>query len=86
MGVCFSLAPDTITINDIEGCRTWVSDKTIVKIARALEVEVFQLVYPSDEAEKLFPVRFPADILSELRTHVENDIARRFDAVITDKT
>jgi hypothetical protein len=22
------------TINDIEGCRTWVSDKTIVKIAR----------------------------------------------------
>jgi len=72
------------TINDIEGCRTWVSDKTIVKIARVLEVEVYQLIYPSSEAEKMFPVRLPADVLSELRCNIESDIARRFDAVITD--
>jgi transcriptional regulator with XRE-family HTH domain len=72
------------TINDIEGCRTWVSDKTIVKIAQALNVEVYQLVYPQKEAEKLYPVRFPADILRELRTNLENDLARRFDEVITE--
>ena len=72
------------TINDIEGCRTWVSDKTIVKIARALKVEVFQLVYPLNEAEKIFPVRFSADILKELRTNLEKDIARRFNEVVTD--
>ena len=30
------------TINDIEGCRTCVSDKTMVKIARALKVEIYQ--------------------------------------------
>ena len=72
------------TINDIEGGRTWVSDKTIVKIARALEIEVFQLVYPINEAEKIFPIRFPADILIELRTNLEKDIARRFDEVVTD--
>jgi DNA-binding XRE family transcriptional regulator len=72
------------TINDIEGCRTWVSDKTIVKIALALQVEVYQLMYPKTEAEKLFPIRLPADILQELRSNLEKDIARRFDEVITD--
>ena len=71
------------TINDIEGCRSWVSDKTLVKIARALKVEVYQLIYPKTEAEKLFPVRLPADILLELRSNLEKDIAQRFDEVIT---
>ena len=72
------------TINDIEGCRTWVSDKTIIKIARALNVEVYQLVYPQIESEKLNPVRFQKDILTELRSNIESDIARRFDAIITE--
>jgi transcriptional regulator with XRE-family HTH domain len=71
------------TINDIEGCRTWVSDKTIVKIARALEIEVFQLLHPQSEAEKIFPVQFPADILLDLRSNLEKDIARRFGEIIT---
>ena len=26
------------TINDIEGCRTWVSDKSLIKIAEALNI------------------------------------------------
>ena len=72
------------TINDIEGCRTWVSDKTLVKIARALNVEIYQLLYPKTEENKEFPVRLPADILHELRFNLEKDIARRFDEVITD--
>ncbi|MDR1389313.1 MAG: helix-turn-helix domain-containing protein [Treponema sp.] len=33
-------------VNDIEGCRTWVSDKTILKLARALEIDVYQLLLP----------------------------------------
>jgi transcriptional regulator with XRE-family HTH domain len=70
------------TINDIEGCRSWVSDKTLVKIAIALRVEVFQLVYPQTEAEKLYPVRLPADILRELRSNLESDITRRFDEIL----
>ena len=71
------------TINDIEGCRTWVSDKTLVKIARALKVEVYQLMYPDTEGEKLFPVRLPADVLLELRTNLEKDIAKRFSDIKT---
>ena len=72
------------TINDIEGCRTWVSDKTLVRIARALKVEVYQLIYPETEVGKMFPIRLPSDILLELRTNLEKDIAKRFGEVITD--
>jgi len=70
------------TINDIEGCRSWVSDKTLVKIARALKVEIYQLIYPKTEAEKLFPVRLPAEIIQELRSNLEKDMACRFDEVL----
>lgn len=33
------------TINDIEGCRTWVSDKTLVKIAEILHTSPSELLY-----------------------------------------
>ena len=72
------------TINDIEGCRTWVSDKTLVKISRALNVEIYQLIFPKTEAEKLFPVRVPAEILRELHSKLEKDMASRFDEILTD--
>ena len=70
------------TINDIEGCRTWVSDKTIVKIARAFNIEVYQLFFPQMEAEKLFPVKIPADILKDLKNSILGDIDRRFNEVV----
>jgi transcriptional regulator with XRE-family HTH domain len=34
------------TINTIEGCRMWVSDKSITRLAKALNIEVFQLFMP----------------------------------------
>ena len=55
------------TVNDIEGCRTWVSDKTIVKLARALKIEVYQLLFPQTESGKLFPTKVPANILQDLK-------------------
>jgi len=39
------------TINGIEGCRTWVSDFTLVAISSALGVDVFQLLLPENIAE-----------------------------------
>jgi transcriptional regulator with XRE-family HTH domain len=33
-------------INDIEGCRTWVSDKTLVKLSAALKTEIYHLFMP----------------------------------------
>ena len=72
------------TINDIEGCRSWVSDKTLVKIAKALKVEIYQLLFPKSEAEKLFPVRVPAEILRELQSNLEKDMANRFKEVLSE--
>jgi len=34
------------TINDIEGCRMWVSDKTILKLAKILHMDAYQLFEP----------------------------------------
>jgi transcriptional regulator with XRE-family HTH domain len=33
-------------VNDIEGCRSWISDKTLVKLAAALQVETYRLFMP----------------------------------------
>jgi len=33
-------------MNDIEGCRTWISDKTLVNLAAALKVETYRLFLP----------------------------------------
>jgi transcriptional regulator with XRE-family HTH domain len=33
-------------INDIEGCRSWISDKTLVKLAAALQIETYRLFTP----------------------------------------
>jgi transcriptional regulator with XRE-family HTH domain len=72
-------------IKDIEGCRSWVSDKTAVKLAIALKVEVYQLLYPQTEAHRLHPVRLPAELLRRLRNEIKENIDRQFEAVVTDE-
>ena len=37
------------TINDIEGCRTWVSDKSLIKIAEALHISPADLLIECDD-------------------------------------
>jgi transcriptional regulator with XRE-family HTH domain len=34
------------TLNDIEGCRRWVSPKTMTKLAKALNIAEYQLICP----------------------------------------
>jgi transcriptional regulator with XRE-family HTH domain len=40
-------------VRDIEGCRTWVSDTTLINIAAALETDIYRLFMPEtiNEAE-----------------------------------
>jgi len=38
-------------INDIEGCRTWISDKTLISLAAALKVETYRLFLPQSLTE-----------------------------------
>jgi len=33
-------------VRDIEGCRTWVSDKTLINIALALKTDIYRLFMP----------------------------------------
>jgi transcriptional regulator with XRE-family HTH domain len=37
------------SIVDIERCRTWVSDKTLLNIARVLNMEAYQLLVPPEK-------------------------------------
>jgi transcriptional regulator with XRE-family HTH domain len=61
------------SINTIEGCRMWVSDKTISRLAQALKIDVFQLFVPY-YAEKRELTASPSSVLLELRQKIFNDV------------
>jgi transcriptional regulator with XRE-family HTH domain len=47
-----STGMSAMMIKDIEGCRTWVSDKTLIALSSALQTDIFRLFIPDtlDEA------------------------------------
>jgi transcriptional regulator with XRE-family HTH domain len=61
------------TINTIEGCRMWVSDKTVTRLAKALDIEVFQLFVPYQAIKSELKVS-PTAILFEFRHKVKNAV------------
>jgi transcriptional regulator with XRE-family HTH domain len=65
------------SISDIEGCRTWVSDKTLEKLANVLNVDIFQLFIPSDENNGNTSETFLYNRLMKLRTAIKEDIDNR---------
>jgi len=67
------------TINDIEGCRMWVSDKTITKLARILHVEVYQLLIPAipNESQKI-GATCHNDLLFNLEDRIIRNIRYQF--------
>ena len=66
----------TQTISDIEGCRTWVSDKTLEKLANVFKVDVFQLFIPQYEGnlDSLIYKR-----LTKLGISIKDDIDKRLE-------
>jgi transcriptional regulator with XRE-family HTH domain len=81
----------TQTINDIECCRSWMSDATMVKLAKALEVEVFQFFVPNprdqDEAGPFSLsaalLRLKQDIKTDLGASIDTYIDTRFKRFLT---
>jgi transcriptional regulator with XRE-family HTH domain len=73
-------------INTIEGCRAWVSDKTLVVLAEVLGVEVYQLFIPVIKEETTEQDRILARRLGrlkqELKTDINADIEARFAPLI----
>lgn len=68
-------------INDIEGKRRWPRESTLIKIADALEIEVYQLFIPNDlsniqidatdENEKI-RAKIQQQVVSEFRKSMNN--------------
>jgi transcriptional regulator with XRE-family HTH domain len=67
------------TLNDIEGCRRWVSSKTMSKLANALNVAEYQLLVPENE-EKAKKIRKSSlKTLISLHDNIINTINTQFD-------
>jgi transcriptional regulator with XRE-family HTH domain len=71
-------------INDIEGCRTWVSDKTLEKLTTALKIETYRLFMPislsDSEIEKTAIIDLAKDlqkIRKDFNSSFENALKAR---------
>ena len=67
------------TISDIEGCRTWVSENTLEKLSKILNVDVFQLFLPPAESEGGDLDSLLYNRLLKLKAAMKADIDKRFD-------
>lgn len=61
------------TINDIEGCRTWVSDKTLIKISEVLQTTPAELLIPQNDGENSQLKNF-TNLKSELKKVINSQI------------
>jgi hypothetical protein len=68
-------------INDIEGCRTWVSDKTLVKLAAALQVETYRLFLPPALTDTDLAKTALADLAKDL-TKIRKDFNTSLDTAL----
>jgi len=69
------------TINDIEGGRKWVSDKTITKLAKALHVECYQLLIPElviQNKKNAAPTKHLLGLMKNLKKSVDSQIDEQF--------
>ena len=69
----------TQSISDIEGLRTWVSDKALERLANALNVNIYQLFIPLEECKDSDSDLFMYNQLMKLRTTIKEDIDKRID-------
>jgi len=58
---------------DIEGCRTWISDKTLARLSSALKIETYRLFIPNeiseDDASKLLAKEIAQEFLKIQKTY-----------------
>jgi len=66
-------------IHDIEGCRTWVSEKTLQSLSQALEVEIYELLCPPPKkiAGNIIKDVFIPHLIERLHKTMKSDIDRR---------
>jgi len=79
-------------MNDIEGCRTWISDKTLKNLSSALKLDTYRLFIPEITSGETIPaevvMELTLDLHEMLKTYtanVEKTLKKRgflFDSVI----
>jgi len=67
------------TLNDIEGCRRWVSAVTITKLAKALHIAEYQLLMPENEGMSENAHTSSLKSLISLQDNIINTINSQFD-------
>ena len=65
-------------VNDIEGCRSWISDKTLIKLASALKIETYRLFTPSTLSDNDIAKNATLDFAQELQK-IRKDFNSSFD-------
>jgi transcriptional regulator with XRE-family HTH domain len=75
------LAEDTgmsaMMIKDIEGCRTWVSDKTLIALASALQTEIYRLFMPETQLDEAISKSVLLDLIKatkKIKKDIETDL------------
>ena len=68
-------------MNDIERCQTWISDKTLSKLALALNLEIHELFIKSDEITEKSKHRKDTYLLlqkhkQEINTYIEKSFEK----------
>jgi transcriptional regulator with XRE-family HTH domain len=69
------------SINDIEGCRKWISDKTITKLSKALNLECYQLLMPkliTKRKKEKNSTQQLWDLMKNLKKSVDSQIVSNF--------
>jgi len=68
-------------VNDIEGCRTWISDKTLVNLAAALKVEIYRLFIPLTLSDNELTKTVVKDVAENLQK-IHKEINTTFDTAL----
>jgi len=74
----------TAMMCDIEGCRTWISDKTLASLSTALKIDTYRLFIPDeikgDDASKLLAKEITQEFMKIQNTYnnnIENILKKR---------
>jgi len=67
------------TINDIEGCRMWVSDNTILKLAKVLHIDAYQLFEPTKTVKTPISDTINDEFILELEGRIIKFVKQQFE-------
>jgi len=70
------------TLNDIEGCRRWVSSATISKLAKALHIAEYQLLIPEGGENIEKNIKSSLKSLISLQDNIIETINIQFDKAV----